>query len=105
MKPITVVHTRNSNGEVVVVPVLYSTEQENERVTNYHFRIDLAADDVPDWIHPHEFTIREVSSESSPGRPGVTTTLFSEINVKHADMHGFIGEAHTIAHANRKLNG
>jgi hypothetical protein len=105
MKPIAVVHTRNSNSEVVIVPMLYSTEQENERVTNYHFRVNLPTDEVPDWIAPHEFTIREVTSKSSPGRPGVTTTLFSEIVVKHADMHGLIGEAHTMASANRKLKG
>jgi hypothetical protein len=59
--------------EYVSIPVRYTVERENEAVTIYSCKVDLPKDKIPEWLTPHEFSIRKVYKKP------VTVTQLSHI--------------------------
>lgn len=76
--------------EFVSIPVRYSIHNENENVTIYNCTVDLPTDEIPDWLHPHEFSIKKVYS---PGVPiGITVRSISPNPMGTLDATSFAAE-------------
>lgn len=70
------------------IPVLYSIQWESENIITVHCKIDLNKDEIPKWLNPVEFKVRQVHSS---GNPGVTITQYSHIKCKTKETAYFIG--------------
>lgn len=84
--------------EYVFIPIRYTVEQENEAVTVYSCKVDLPTDKIPEWLAPHEFSIRKVYK-----KPITVTKLSHNKNWGSVDAVLFADE--TSKHINvREIN-
>ncbi len=90
-----VIHTKLSNyGEIVRIPVSYSIidEDNNENIKLITCKVNLDEYEMPEWLSPTEFTIRQVYKTDS-GK-GVTVAELGNITCKNIDSANFISTTH-----------
>jgi hypothetical protein len=95
-----------SSGEYVTLPLIYSISNEdgNENIRLMNCRVNLPDNELPEWLSPAVFTIREVYSPGSYGAVGVTLTEFSSIPCKNIDSANFVGAVHDHISLKEKLS-
>ncbi len=95
-----------TSGDHVNMPLLYSVSNEgnNENIKLISCKINLPADEIPEWLSPSAFTIRQVYSPGSYGDVGVTVTEFSSIPCKNIDSANFVSNTHDQISIIEKLN-
>lgn len=73
-----------------IIPVSYSVADEdgNPNVKLFSCEVNLSAEDVPEWLSPTSFVIRQVY------RDGVTVTELSNIACANEDSAKFVDETH-----------
>lgn len=93
MKKPIIIPVTLSNGENVEIPLLYSitNDDKNTNITLIDCQVDLPDEEIPEWLSPTTFTIRQVYLPGESGGLGVTNTEVSHISCKNTDTAQFIG--------------
>ncbi|MGJ1360604.1 hypothetical protein ACR79B_05040 [Sphingobacterium spiritivorum] len=93
MKKPIIIPVTLSNGENIEIPLLYSitNEDNNPNIRLIDCQVDLPDEQIPEWLSPTTFTIRQTNSPHVSGGNGVTTTEVSHIKCKNIDTAKFIG--------------
>jgi hypothetical protein len=101
-----IVPLERSNGEYVTLPLIYKIENEdgNENIRLMNCRVNLPDGELPEWLSPTTFTIREVYSPGSFGSVGVTVTEFSSIRCKNVDSANLVGVVHHHINIKERLS-
>jgi|GEM_PF-3586305 len=84
------------NGEHTSIPILYSVthEEGNENIKLISCKVDLSNAEIPEWLSPAEFIIRQVYTPGSYGGVGVTVTELSRIPCLNIDSANFVNQVH-----------
>jgi hypothetical protein len=104
MEKIAWVVTDLSSGQSACIPVLYSitTEADNPSIRLINCKVAVKLTDLPEWLSPAEFTIRQVYSGGYG--TGVTATELSRIPCTNVDSAMFVSRTHDAIRAMERLN-
>ncbi|EFK57348.1 hypothetical protein U0038_17545 [Sphingobacterium spiritivorum] len=93
MKKPIIIPVTLSNGENVKIPLLYTitNDDNNPNIRFIDCQVDLPDEEIPEWLSPTTFTIRQVCLPGEAGGLGVTNTEVSHIRCKNTDTAKFIG--------------
>ncbi len=96
MEKLTSIAIQLSSGDHATMPLLYSVlnEDGNENIKLISCKVNMPADEIPEWLSPSAFTIRQVYSPGSYGGVGVTLTELSSIPCKNIDSANFVSNTH-----------
>lgn len=103
MKKIAWVVSDLSTGGSVCLPVLYIVinEEGNPDIKNICCKVALKLAELPKWLSPAEFIIRQVHSRDANGA-GTTVVEFEDVPCVNDDSAMFVRRAHEcIKHMER----
>lgn len=94
----------SNSGEYVLIPVLYTIENENnnENIKLINCKVNLDDKKIPEWLSPSEFVIRQIYNPGYAG-VGVTVTELSSIHCKNTDSAVFVDRVHESIRLNEKM--
>lgn len=101
MKKSTLVSTKLlSTGEYKNIPVNYFIKNEdgNPNIKLISCEVNLPESELPEWLSPTNFTIRQVFSD------GVTITELSSIKCANVDSANFVDSTHMQIRLNEKFS-
>ena len=86
------------------LPIMYTITNEdgNKYIKLIHCIVDLPEKEIPEWLSPTAFMIRQVYS---PENPRVTVTELSSIPCNNVESAKFIDSTHEHIRVIEKLNG
>jgi hypothetical protein len=86
----------SASGDYISIPVRYSINEEdgNENIKLIDCTVDLSPDEIPEWLSPAVFTIRQVYNPGYTGVAGVTVTELSRIPCKNVNSANFVDNTH-----------
>jgi len=105
-KSVSVPTKLSASGEYISIPVRYTINEEdgNENIKLINCQVDLLSDEIPEWLSPTVFTIRQVYNPGYSGVAGVTVTELSRISCKNVDSANFVDSTHEHIRLKENLN-
>lgn len=105
MEKIAWVVTDLSSGQSACIPVMYSitTESDNPNIRLINCKVAAKLTDLPEWLSPAEFTIRQVNRNGF-NDVGIGNSGLGSICCDNADAARFIISTHDAIRAMERLN-